>query len=222
MIVSVYIKDGNIHFYNENRQFSDIGGIVYELGRPLLDFVCYEHDRFDDAFAFYAEIFENEYAHIGAKEPAFISGLKESMTEFQKREIYVYFYMQMLMEFIYAFIDSPRTAIEQLEEKIPGAIDRLRWTIDFEWPKSSLFVQVRYADKEKRLYRAAKDVVELISEHLKQAHRALLTEIELLIHIREKVDIPINSPMEYLYMLEVYHQEYGGRYIYLDNPFRTF
>ncbi len=39
MLASVYIKDGNIHFYNENNAFSNIGGIAYELGRPLLDFV---------------------------------------------------------------------------------------------------------------------------------------------------------------------------------------
>ena len=48
MIASVYIKDGNIHLYNEyseNRNLSNIGGLAYELGRPLLDFVCYESDK---------------------------------------------------------------------------------------------------------------------------------------------------------------------------------
>lgn len=40
MIASVYIKGGNIHIYNEN-SYSNLGGLVYELGRPLLDFVCY-------------------------------------------------------------------------------------------------------------------------------------------------------------------------------------
>jgi len=29
-------------------------------------------------------------------------------------------------------------------------------------------------------------------------------------------------PMDYLYMLEVYHHEHSGHFIYLDNPFRAF
>ena len=63
MIASVYIKDGNIVFYNEDRKFTDIGGFIYELGRPFLDFICYEPDRFDESFAFFADAYNNEQAH---------------------------------------------------------------------------------------------------------------------------------------------------------------
>ena len=73
MIASVYIKGDNIHLYNESDSFSQIGGIAYELGRPLLDFVCYEPDRFDEAFGMIAEAYDNEYAHMGVRESAFIS-----------------------------------------------------------------------------------------------------------------------------------------------------
>jgi hypothetical protein len=51
MIASVYIKDGSIHIYNEKSSLSGIGGIAYELGRPLLDVVCYEPERFEEAFS---------------------------------------------------------------------------------------------------------------------------------------------------------------------------
>ena len=39
MIASVYMKGENIHFYNEKDSFSNIGGLVYELGKPLLNFI---------------------------------------------------------------------------------------------------------------------------------------------------------------------------------------
>lgn len=220
MFASVYMKDGNIHIHNEKGSFSNIGGLAYELGRPLLDFVCYEPERFDDGFSIIAEAFDNEYAHIGAKAPDFIATLKEEMSAMQQREIYVYFYHQMLMEFIYTFINSPRQAITQLEGKITGAKEKLSWTIDFEWPVAPS--GKIYADKEKRLFRAAKDVVALLLGHLKLAQRALIQEIEWLIALREKADMPITSPMDYLYMLEVYHQELYGHYIYLEKPFRAF
>ena len=224
MIASVYIKNGNIHFYNENRRFTDIGGIAYELGRPLLDFICYEHDRFDEAFTLYAEAFENEFAYTAVREPEFISSVKESARNMQQREVYIYFYHQMLMEFIYDFVDSPRTAIERLEKLLSGAYDRLSWTVDFEWPVPvSPFVQVAlYADKEKRLFRAAMDVVALMSEDLKAAQSAVIYEIELLLALREQIDIPINSPMEYLYQLEANNKIRSGHYFFLDNPFSVF
>ena len=220
MIASVYIKDGNIHIYNEGTSLSGIGGLAYELGRPLLDFVCYEHDRFDESFAMIADAFNNEYAHMAIQEPEFVSELRQLMSETQQREVYVYFYHQMLMDFIYTFIESPRMAIKQLNSVIPGSEEKLRWTVGFEWPSPP--PGKVFADRERRLNRAAIDVIALMSNHLKLAQRAMITETELLISLREKVDIPISSSMDYLYMLEVYHHEHSGRFIYLDNPFRAF
>ena len=222
MIASVYIKDGNICFYNEKDGFSNYGGLIYELGKPLLNFVCYEPEMFIDAFSAIAEIYDNDYAHEVAKHPDFIANLKESMSELQYHEQYVYFYSQMLAEFVFAFIESPRKAIEQLERKIPGAEEKLSWTIDFEWPKSnSPYLEVHYADKERRLFRAAKDVVALMLENLKSAQEATIFEIELLIKIRETAK-PESSSMEYLYALEYLHSKNSGHFHFLEKPFRTF
>ena len=223
MIASVYIKDGNIHIYNENRQFTNLGGLAYELGRPLLDFVCYEPERFDDGFNVIAGAFDNEYAHIGAKEPDFVAGIKEMMSETQQCEIYVYFYHQMFLEFIYNFIESPHAAIMQLADKMLGAEDKLAWAFNFEYPKSdSPFVEVAvFADKEKRLFRAAKDVVALMLEDLKHAQEAMIFEIGLLLKIRETAEIK-SSSMEYLYALEYLHSQQSGHFHFLENPLRTF
>jgi len=223
MIASVYIKGERICFYNEPGSFSNFGGIEYELGRPLLDFICYEHDRFDEAFTLIAEAYDNDFAHIGAKDPEYLAGLRESMTEMQQHEVYVYFYAQMLAEFVYAFIESPKAAVEQLEPKLPGAAKKLAWVVDFEWPASkSQFVQVAlFADKERRLFRAAKDVVALMFEDLKRAHEAMIFEIELLLKIRETAQIE-SSSMEYLYALEYLHSNHSGHFHFLEKPFRTF
>ena len=223
MIASVYIKDGNIHFYNEPGSFSNIGGIAYELGKPLLYFLWYEHERFDEAFTLMAEAYDNDFAHIGAKDPEFISGVRESMTEMQRGEIYVYFYAQMLHEFVFDFIESPRKAVERLEAKLPGAAGKLAWAMDFEWPSSkSEFVQVAlYADKERRLFRAAKDVVALMYEDLKRAQDATMFEIELLLKIRETAKIE-SSSMEYLYALEYLHSNNSGHFHFLGKPLRAF
>ena len=220
MIGSVYIKDGNIYFYNENRQFTDLGGVAYELGRPLLDFICYEHDRFDEAFTFYAQAFENEYAHMAAREPEFISSLKESMAETQQREVYIYFYMQMFFDFIYTFIESPRQAILQLDEKIPGAHDRLLWATDFEWtvPPPGMV----YEDREKRLFRAAMDSVALMSNDFRNKQGFMINEIELLLNFKTVMGAPEKSSLEYLYMMEQFRLEKEGYLIYLENPFHTF
>ncbi len=222
MLASVYIKDGNIHFYNENNIFSNIGGIAYELGRPLLDFVCYEQDRFDDGFSITASAFDNDFAHLGANDPEFIASIKEAGDKFQQHEIYVFFYRSMLFEFIYAFIESPRKAIERLAEQIPGVKEKLAWTIDFEWPASSSpLVQVaQYADRERRLYRAAMDVVTLMSDNLRMAREAMIVEIELLLMLRKEV--PGLRPMDYLYALEQTHKEHTGHFYYLENPFKAF
>jgi len=222
MIASVYIKNGNIHFYNEN-SLSNIGGIEYALGRPLLDFVCYEPERFDDAFSIIASVYDNEYAYLAATEEPYISTLKESMTEFQTKETYIFFYAQMLMEFIFAFIDSPRQAIMLLEDKLPGAEEKLRWTMDFEWPASSSpYIEVRYADKEKRLLRAAMDVVALMSESLKQKQEAMINEIELLLSFREVIGTPETTSLEFIYWIESYRLENTGESFYLENPLRSF
>ena len=79
----------------------------------------------------------------------------------------------MLMDFIYKFIESPHEAVEQLAEMIPDAEEKLRWAKEFEWSKSkSPFVQVGiFADKEKRLFRAAKDAVALMYEDVCKKQR---------------------------------------------------
>jgi len=223
MIASVYIKDNHIHIYNKQDSFSDIGGLVYELGRPLLNFVCYEQNHFDDDFSIMTEAFDNELAHWAAKAPNFIAGIKQLMSEFQQEEVYLYFYRQMLMEFIFVFIESPKQAIMQLEEKISGAREKLSWAMDFEWSISLYsFAETPIADEEKRLFRAAKDVVALMRDDLKSAQSTMIQEIEWLINLRAEEDVTITSPMDYLYMIEVYHLELYGRYVYLDNPFRAF
>ncbi len=220
MIASVYIKDGNIHIYNENRRFTSIGGLAYELGRPLLNFVCYEPERFDDAFSMIASALDYPFAYLGINELVFLNVVKQSMAETQKQEIYVYFYNLMLIEFIYAFVESPRQAIIELDSKIPGAVDKLAWTMDFEWPVSqSQFV---YADNEKRLYRSAMDAVALMLQDLKRTQDAMIFEIDLLISLRENAESPVSESMEYLYMLEALHQKHSGRSHFLEKPFRAF
>ena len=105
MLASVYIKDGNIHFYNEKDALSGIGGIAYELGRPLLDFVCYEPERFEEGFGAIAAAFGDEFAHVGAKDPAFIDALKESMTELQKTR-FMYTFMARLCTILSTLLSS--------------------------------------------------------------------------------------------------------------------
>jgi len=223
MIASVYLKGNNIHFYNEERSLTNVGGLAYELGRPLLDFVWYEPERFEEAFSMIAEAYDNEYAHIGAIEPTFINGVKEMMSELQQQEIYVYFYHKIFMDFIYAFIDSPRQAIQKLSENLPKAEEKLFWALDFEYPTSSSpFVEVAiYADKEKRLFRAAKDVIALMFEDFKSAQEAMIFEIEVLLKIRETTT-PETSSMEYLYALEYLHSKNSGHFHFIEKPFRTF
>jgi len=223
MIASAYIKNGHICFYNENRDFINIGGIEYELGKPLLNFLCYEHDRFKEGFSGMAEAFDDEFAHLGAKDPAFRAELKLIMTEMQKDEIYIYFYGQMLMDFIFTFLDSPRKAVKKLTDKLPEAKDKLAWTVDFTWPaSSSAFIEVRYADKEKRLYKAAMDVIALMFDDFKQAQEATKNEIELLLILKAKAKVSGTSPMEYLYLLEMLHKEHSGDFFFLEKPFRSF
>lgn len=223
MIASVYIKDGNIHIYNENRRFTSIGGLAYELGRPLLDFVCYESDRFDDAFSIIASALDYPFAYLGINEPVFLNVVRQSMTETQKQEIYVYFYDLMLMEFIYAFVESPYQAIMELESKIPGAVDKLAWTMDFEWPVSqSQFIQAVYADNEKRLYKAALDAVSLMSGHLRKFQHFIIHEIEVLLHYRKEAGAQDIRPIDYIEILDQHHDIQGFDSFYLEKPFRTF
>ena len=224
MVASVYIKGGNIHLYNEGAGLYGIGGLAYELGRPLLDFVCYEPERFDDAFNIFASAFDNEYAHEGAKDPAFISQLKQQMVEAQQKEIYVFFYYRMFMDFIYDFIDSPREAVMRLAEKLPAAEDKLRWAMDFEWPASkSSFVQVaHFADKEKRLFRATKDAVAVMYNHLCKFQKFIVHEIEVLLHYRKEIKVPDGRSIDYINILDEYHSIINLENFYLENPFRTF
>ena len=157
---------------------------------------------------------------MGVKEPEYISELKQIMGELQSKEVYIFFYSQIFLDFIFSFVDSPQKAIKNLEGKIPGTSKKLAWAMDFNWP--ILPPDKVFMDKERWLFRAAKDVITLMSEHLQMVQRAVITEIELLITLRENADIPITSPMDNLYMLELYHHEHTGEYVYLNNPFRVF
>ena len=218
MIASVYIKDGNLHLYNENGSFSGIGGLVYELGKPLLNFICYEQEQFDDALAIIASAFDNDFAHLGAKSPEFKETLKEVTSDQQQRgDIYLYFYCQILMDFVFAFIDSPQTAIEQLGDKIPNAKDRLNWAWEYKWPTNQ-----PYPDKERILYRAALDVVALLSDDLKHAKEATAHFVEALILLRKAIPSPKTSSMEYLYVMEELNIEHTGHFHFLEHPLRAF
>lgn len=222
MLASAYIKDGNIHLYNEGNGMFGIGGLAYELGRPLLDFVCYESERFVDSFEMIASAFDNDLAHEGALAPEFVDEVKRQMGEIQQREIYVFFYHQMLMNFIYTFIESPRDAIRQLAKTLPDAEEKLAWTIDFEWPVSSKFAKVTYFDKERRLFRAAMDVVALMSEDIRSKQDVMIGEIELLLNFRTVVGKPETSSMEFLYWMDEFRRQQTGDYFYLENPMRSF
>ena len=222
MLASAYIKDGNIHLYNEGDGMFGIGGLAYELGRPLLDFVCYEPERFDDSFEMTASAFDNDLAHEGALAPEFIAEVKQQMSEIQQREIYVFFYHQMLINFIYAFIESPRDAIARLVITLPEAEEKLVWAIDFEWPASSKLVEVAYFDKERRLFRAAMDVVAMMSEDIRRKQDVMIGEIELLLNFRSVVGKPETSSMEFLYWMDEFRREQTGDYFYLENPMRSF
>ena len=219
MIASAYIKGGNIHLYNEQKSFSNIGGLAYELGKPLLNFLCYEQEQFDDGFNIIASVFDDEYAHVGAKEPEFVVGLNEVITgQQQQGEVYLFFYNQILMDFIYTFIDSPQTAIEQLAKKIPEAKNMLGWAKDFRWPST----QAPYPDKEKTLYRAVQDVVALLSDDFKLAQEATIYVVELLILLREEMGSSETSSMECLYIMEELLKENTGHFHFIENPFRVF
>jgi hypothetical protein len=169
-------------------------------------------------------VLDHEFAYKAINEPDFIAEIKESAKDFQWHEVYVYFYRQIYLEFIYAFVQTPRQAVMQLEEKIPGAVEKLAWVIDFEWPVSKLkYVEVvLFADKEKRLYRVAMDVVALLSEHLRIYQDSIINEINGLINFRTVMGAPKKSSIEYLYMIEEHRKHQIGRYYYLERPFRTF
>jgi hypothetical protein len=220
MLASVYIKDGNIHFYNEKDSFSDLGGLAYELGRPLLDFVCYEPERFEDSFSMVVEAYDDDYAYMVAREPDFISELRQMMSEVQKHEVYIFFYAQTLAKFVLAFADSPRTAIERLEKQIPGAAEKLAWAAGFEWPTAS---QGKiFADKERLLFKAAKDAAAHMAWHLSGFQKLAVHEIEVLLHYRKEIEVPADRPLDYIDIMDTYHKEMFGVNYYLERRFATF
>lgn len=113
MIASVYIKDGNINFYNENNSLSNIGGISYELGRPLLNFLCYEQERLDEGLSEIAEAFEflNANTDLLKSKPV----LSEMITDLQMKEIYVYFYVIELINKI-ALGETAKSVVAKLSD----------------------------------------------------------------------------------------------------------
>ena len=224
MVASVYIKDGNIHFYNEKRRFSTIGGVIYELGKPLLDFVCYDPERFDDAFNMIASVFDKNFAHYVVKSPEFIGQMKELMNDAQQKEVYVFFYYRTLIEFIYDFIDSPKNAVDRFVEIFPSIGDKLAWAREFEYPVSkSPYIEIAYfADEEKRLYRAAKEVVAVMYEHICNFQKFIIHEIEVLIHYRKEIKVPEGRSIDYVDIMDEYHNIKGYGNFYLETPFKTF
>ena len=79
-----------------------------------------------------------------------------------------------------------------------------------------------FADKEKRLFRAAKDVVALMSEFLRQFQEYVTHEIEVLLHYRGVIKVPEGRSIDYIDILDEYHMEKFGSHYYLERPFRTF
>ena len=218
MTASVYIRGDSIHFYNESGSFSSLGGFAYELGKPLLNFACYDPEAFIGAFSEIAEVFDGDYAHVGAAEPEFVAVLRESVGEIQRGEPYVWFYAQALVEFVYAFIESPRLAVAGLGDKMPGAGERLAWAADFAWPAA----KVPYADKERRLFRAVMDAVRVMYGHLCAFQQFVANEIEVLLHYRREIEVPDGRSVDYIDILDEYHMETAGGQFYLERPFRTF
>jgi len=131
--------------------------------------------------------------------------------------MYISFYSQMMMDFVFAFIKSPQTAIEQIAKHIPVAEEKLSWAKDFRWPTTQ-----PYPNKEKRLYRAAQNVVELLSADLKLAQESMIYHIELLLLLREQMGSPKTSSMEYLYVMEELLKENSGHFHFIEKPFKAF
>ena len=227
MIASVYIKDGNIHLHNEDENYTNLGGIAYELGRPLLDFVCYDPKQFDGAFLEIAEAFDNELAHESVKDPAFKNEMAEMLGAFQTREVYLFFYSHMFMDFIYTFVESPRRAVEQLAEKIPNSkediLARLEMFMEFSYPSSkSQLVQVAvWRDRGRMLYRVAKAVVEILGADLRRRLEATIHEIDSLIELRSLIEEPV-PPMHYLCIIEERRRQHHRHFFFLEKPFRSF
>ena len=121
MIASAYIKDGNMCLYNEDRRYTDLGGVVYQLGKPLLSFICYEPERFDEAFNFFTEAFEMPGAEFSQYSEAFKAEMKPMLTEMQIHEPYIFFYERALMNAVYNG-QPPRKALKELTEDFRGTI----------------------------------------------------------------------------------------------------
>jgi hypothetical protein len=121
------------------------------------------------------------------------------------------------MDFVFTFIDAPQAAIEQLAENIPTARERLNWAWDFRWSSHQ-----EYPDSERMLYRAAMDVVVLLSADLKLAQEATTYFVEMLILIRQKMKTQTASSMEYLYIMEEHNKEHTGHYHFIEHPFQAF
>ena len=133
MIASVYIKEGNIHFYNEEDSLSGIGGIAYELGRPLLNFVCYEPERFHEGMSTIASVFEIPGALYGAFQQEFLTVLEEQMSDLQLHEIYVYFYTRQLINDIYSgepIQETVRRLFEDFRQKQKFIINDIEMLIE--------------------------------------------------------------------------------------------
>jgi hypothetical protein len=150
------------------------------------------------------------------------------MAEMQKREAYVFFYSRIFYGFVKNFVDSPRVAVEKLAEQLyhskKDIEKRLSWALDFQYPKSSsAFVTVAFfSDREKRLFRAVKEVVAVMSAHLRMIQKVIIHEIEVLLHYRKEIEVPPGRSIDYVGILDEYHKIKFGRHFYLEHPLVTF
>ena len=85
-----------------------------------------------DAFSEIASTYDNEHAHIAAKDPDFVAEIQTVMNNFQQNDAYAFFYLQMLMDFTDTFIESPKEAVKRFAAKILDTENRLQWAADFE------------------------------------------------------------------------------------------
>jgi hypothetical protein len=199
----------------ENESFSNYGGLAYELGRPLLDFVCYKPEQFDDSFSIYASAFDNEFAHVVVKDEEFKADLKKLNTDLQYRELYIYFYKHMLLDYIFTFIEEPGKAYERLAARMPKAADVMPYSLlNYKWSPEP--------DERKQLFRAVKSVNILLSEHIRLFQKFITHEIEILLHYRENIKVPPGRSIDYIDILDEYKSIHGLENYYIEKPFQTF
>ena len=67
-----------------------------------------------------------------------------------------------------------------------------------------------------------KDVVAAMHKHLCDFQKFIIHEIEVLLHYREKIEVPAGRSIDYIDILDEYHDVQGWGNYYLERPFCTF